>query len=102
MDKSGLSGRFKAWIYQHGILPRIIWHLLICEVTMTVVEAFEQRMSNYLRIWLGLPCRLGNIALYGNTNKLRLPFSSAREEFIVALAREQLQYSESRDAKVSG
>ena len=45
---------------------------------------------------------LSNIGLYGNTNKLRLPFSSVREEFIVAQAREHLQYSASRDAKVSG
>lgn len=29
VDKSGLPGRFKAWIYQHGILPRLLWQLLI-------------------------------------------------------------------------
>ncbi len=45
---------------------------------------------------------LSKIGLYGNTNKLRLPFSSVREEFIVARAREHLQYSRSRDTKVSG
>ncbi len=28
VDKSGLPGRFKAWVYQHGILPRILWPLL--------------------------------------------------------------------------
>ncbi len=69
---------------------------------MTVVEGFEQKVSSYLRRWLGLPRSLSNIGLYGNTNKLRLPFSSVREEFIVAQAREHLQYSGSRDAKVSG
>ncbi len=69
---------------------------------MTVVEGFEQKVSSYLRRWLGLPCSLSNIGLYGNTNKLRLPFSSVREEFIVARAREHLQYSGSRDAKVPG
>ncbi|KAK0146299.1 hypothetical protein N1851_014401 [Merluccius polli] len=100
--ESGLPGRFKAWVYQHGILPRILWPLLIYEVPMTVVEGFEQRVSSYLRRWLGLPRSLSNIGLYGKTNKLRLPFSSVREEFIVARAREHLQYSGSRDAKVSG
>ncbi|XP_059199347.1 uncharacterized protein LOC131979398 [Centropristis striata] len=102
VDKSGLPGRFKAWVYQHGILPRILWPLLIYEVPMTVVEGFEQKVSSYLRRWLGLPRSLSSIGLYGNTNKLRLPFSSVREEFIVARAREHLQYSGSRDAKVSG
>ncbi|KAI2661122.1 Spore protein YkvP [Labeo rohita] len=69
---------------------------------MTVVEGFEQKVSSYLRRWLGLPRSLSNIALYGKTNKLRLPFGSVREEFIVARAREHLMYSGSRDAKVSG
>ncbi len=55
VDKSGLPGRFKAWVYQHGILPRILWPLLIYEVPMTVVEGFEQKVSSYLRRWLGLP-----------------------------------------------
>ncbi len=66
---------------------------------MTVVEGFEQKVSSYLRRWLGLPWSLSNIGLYENTNKLRLLFSSVREEFIVA--REHLQYSGFRDAKVS-
>ncbi|XP_029359637.1 uncharacterized protein LOC115044643 [Echeneis naucrates] len=102
VDKSGLPGGFKAWVYQHGILPRILWPLLIYEVSMTVMEGFEQKVSSYLRRWLGLPYSLSSIGLYGNTNKLRLPFSSVREEFIVARAREHLRYSGSRDAKVSG
>lgn len=93
VDKSGLRGRFKALIYQHGILPRILW--------LDLVEGFEQGVSSYLRRWLGLPCSLSNIGLYGNTNKLRLPFSSAREEFVVAQAREHLQYLGFRDANVS-
>ncbi len=51
VDKSGLPGRF--WVYQHGILPRILWPLLIYEVPMTVVEGFEQKVSNYLcRCWV--------------------------------------------------
>lgn len=48
------------------------------------MEGFEQRVRSYLRKWLGLPRCLGNIELYGNSNKPRLPFSSVRVEFIVA------------------
>ncbi len=40
--------------------------------------------------------------MYGNSNKLRLPFSSIRDEFIVARAREHLQYAGSMDDKASG
>lgn len=43
VDKSGLPGRFKAWLYQHGILPRILWPLLVYEVTMSTVETQLQQ-----------------------------------------------------------
>ena len=32
VDKSGLPGKFKAWVYQYGILPRILWPLLVYAV----------------------------------------------------------------------
>jgi len=78
VDKSGHLGRFKVWVYQHGILPRILWSLLIYEVPMMVVEGFERKVGSYLRRWLGLPCSLSSMGLYGNGNKLMLPFSSVR------------------------
>jgi len=42
------------------------------------------------------------IYIYYKRNKLRLPFSSVREEFIMARAREHLQYTGPRDTRVSG
>ncbi|XDV32997.1 hypothetical protein PO909_003607 [Leuciscus waleckii] len=101
VDKSGLPGNFKAWIYQHGILPQIIWPLLIYEVPISTIEGFERRVSRFLRKWLGLLRSLSSIALYGQNNKLKLPISSLNEEFKVGHAREVLQYRESQDSKVS-
>lgn len=100
-DKSGLPGTFKAWIYQHGILPRILWPLLVYEFPISTVEGLERRISSHLRRWLGLPKSLSSIALYGNTNRLTLPISSLCEEFKVSRTREVLQYEESSDQKVS-
>lgn len=37
-NKSGLPGRFRAWILQHAILPRILWLLLAYEVRETTIE----------------------------------------------------------------
>lgn len=48
VDKSGLPGKFKAWIYQHGILPRILWPLLVYGVPISTVEGFERRISRFL------------------------------------------------------
>ncbi|KAL4008469.1 hypothetical protein ACER0C_002321 [Sarotherodon galilaeus] len=101
VDKSGLPGKFKAWIYQHGILPRILWPLLVYEVPISTVEGFEMRISRFLRRWLGLPRSLSSIALYGHNNKLKLPFSSLSEEFMVSRSRELLQYRESSDPRVA-
>ncbi|KAJ8008617.1 hypothetical protein DPEC_G00106740 [Dallia pectoralis] len=70
VDKSGLPGKFKAWIYQHGILPRILWPLLIYDVPISTIEGFERRVSRFLRRWLGLPRSLSSIALNGQNNKV--------------------------------
>ena len=74
VEKSGLPGKFKAWIYQHGILPRLLWPLLVYDVPMTTIECLKRKVSSFLRKWLGLPQSLSRIVLYGRSNKLKLPF----------------------------
>lgn len=66
VDKMCLLGKFKAWVYQHGILPRILWPLLLYEFLITSISDPETRVSRYLGKWLGLPRNLSNISLYGN------------------------------------
>lgn len=99
VDKSGLPGRFKAWTYQHSVLPRVLWPLLVYEVALSTVETLERKISSYLRRWLGLPRSLCSAALYGKTNKLQLPFSSLDQEFRVSRRREALLYWNSKDSK---
>ena len=65
VDRSGFPGRFKVWLYRHSPLPRILWPILMYEVPMTIVIAFERRFSNYLQRWLDLPRTLSSAALYG-------------------------------------
>ena len=102
IDKSGLPGTFKAWIYQHAVLPRILWPLLLYEVAVTTVETMERKVSGYLRRWLGLPRNLSSAALYGSTNAVQLPFKGLKEEFLVTRTREAIMYRDSKDPKVSG
>ncbi|KAJ3582934.1 hypothetical protein NHX12_000088, partial [Muraenolepis orangiensis] len=62
VDKSGLPGKFKAWVYQHGILPRILWPLLVYAVPISTVETLERRLIREARenkgnlsvLWLDL------------------------------------------------
>lgn len=86
-DKSVLSGKYKAWDYQHGILPRILWPLLIYAVPIYTVETLERKVSNDLWRWLGLLKSLSNIVLYGCSNKLQLPLKPLEEEFKLTRAR---------------
>ena len=81
INRFGLPGKFKAWLYQHALLPRLIWPLMLYEVSSTTVEVLERITSRHLRNWLGVPPRFTSIGLYGKTNKLQLPLV---EEFKVA------------------
>jgi len=94
VGNSGQPGKFKAWICQHGMLPRILWPLLVYEVQISIVEGFDRRVSRFLWKWLELPQSLSNIALYGQNNKL--PISSLNEEFIVIQGRSLRLGSRSR------
>ena len=87
IDRSVLQGKFKLWIFQFVLLPKLLWPLLVYDVPTSAVEALEAKVSKYLRKWCGVPPSLSNVALYGKTNKLALPFSSITEEFKVGKAR---------------
>ena len=100
IDKSGLPGRFKAWLFQHAVLPQILWPLFVYDIPIITVESLERAISNRLRRWLGLPRCLSGAALYENSNVLRLPCSSLVEEFKITKTRVLLQYAESEAPKV--
>ncbi|XP_052093724.1 uncharacterized protein LOC127729844 [Mytilus californianus] len=71
IDKSGLPGRYKAWIYQHGVLPRILWPLLVYEFPVSKVEVLERKISASLRRWLGVPRSFSSVGLYSTGTKLQ-------------------------------
>ncbi|XP_063448172.1 uncharacterized protein LOC134727719 [Mytilus trossulus] len=100
VDKSGLPGKYKAWIYQHGILPRLLWPLLVYDVPMTTVEGMERISNSYSRRWLGVPRSFSSVGLYSLGTKLQLPLKSITEEFKVTKVRQHLTLKNSRDEKV--
>ena len=102
VDGSGLPGKYKAWIYQHGILPRLMCLLLIYEIATTTVEAMERKESRYLRRWLGVPSSFTSIGFYSNSIQLSLPVSSVVEEFKVAKCRLVITLQDSADNRIAG
>lgn len=84
IDKSELLRKFKAWVFQHGLLPGLVWPLIVNEIPISKVEKPEQSVSNHLRRWLGLPPLFTSTSLYGRSTKLQIPISSLVEELKVA------------------
>ena len=101
VDNSDLPGKYKAWCFQHGILPRVLWPLMIYDCPITSVEQMERRISSRLRKWLGVPPSFTNVGLYGNDVKLHLPISSLIEEFKIGKVRASLMIESSQDECVS-
>ena len=99
VDESELPGKFNVWIFQHGILPRILWSLMLCP--LSTVEKMESEISNRLHQWLGVPPSFSNAVLYGKDVKLVLPMSSLVEEYKVTKARAETTLKESKDNMVS-
>ncbi|XP_052218246.1 uncharacterized protein LOC127835860 [Dreissena polymorpha] len=100
VDKCGLPGKFKAWIYQHGILPRLLWPLLVYSVPSSTVEAMERTINSFLRRWMGVPKSFTSLGLYCTGSKLQIPLRSLTEEYKVTKARKVIMLRDSRDEKV--
>ena len=55
IDKTQLPCKYKAWMYQHGLLPRLIWPLTLYEILTTAVEVLERSVSKHLMRLIGVP-----------------------------------------------
>ena len=102
IQKSMLPGKFKTWIYQYGMLPRLLWPLLIYEIPISTVENLESKITYFLRRWLGVPRSLTSVGLYGRATKLRLPLHSVTEEYQITKVRHAMTLRSSKDPKISG
>lgn len=100
LERRGLPGKYKTWGYQHGILPRLLWPLLVYEVPLTTVEALERKINNFLRRWLSVPKSFCTIGLYSSGSKLQLPITSVVEEFKTAKVRLAMMLQDSDDQAV--
>jgi hypothetical protein len=101
IGKTQLQGKFKVWIVQFMLIPKLLWPLLIYEIGLSTVEAIERRISSCTRKWLGLPPGLTTVALYSKNAKLRLPLKSVVEEFKTGKARLQMMLKYSPDSAIS-
>lgn len=46
IEKSGLPGKFKAWLHQHGLLPRLMWLMMVYKVPLTALKEWSERSTS--------------------------------------------------------
>ena len=101
IDKCKLPGRYKCWMVQHMLKPRIMWPLSIYNIPLSKVEDMQKKITMSLKRWLNLPNSLSNTCFYSTTSRLRLPYSSLVEEFKLTKARNLLIFEDSVDPCIS-
>ena len=102
IERAWLPGRYKAWMFQHMLLPRIMWPLTIYNIPESKVEEMQTRITGHLKRWLGLPRSLSTACMYSRSGKLQLPYTELSEEVKAAKARVYTTFEESEDPCVRG
>ena len=95
IDKTCLPGKMKAWCYQHGLLPRLLWYLQMYKIVISRVELIHQYRDKYLRKWLGVPPSFSKVGLYTNSGNLQLLISSLVEELKIGKVRLHMMMKDS-------
>ena len=76
IDNSSHKGIHKAWILQNMLIPRLRWPLLIYEISISVVNCIEHKISSFLRKWLNIHHSTTNICLHSSTLPCPLPLKN--------------------------
>ena len=97
IERCRLPGRYKCWMVQHMLIPRIMWPLSIYNIAMTKVEDLQKKITAALKRWLKIPKSLSKACIYSRSAKLRLPYSSLEEEFRSSKVRNLVTMGESKD-----
>ena len=102
IERCKVPGRYKAWMLQHMLLPKLMWPLTIYNVPLTKVSEIQRLLTSKLKKWLGLPRSLSEACLYARTSKLQMPFRELTEEFKAAKTRLLVTLQGSEDQCVKG
>ena len=79
IDRCGLQGKFKVWCLLFMIIPKLLWPLLVYEITS--IEAIEATIIKFTRRCLGVPPDLKDVAKYCHKANLKLVLKSIVEEY---------------------
>ena len=101
IDKSSHEEILKVLILQNMLIPRLCWPLLIYEISISVVNCIEHKISSFLRKWLNIHHSMTNICLYSSTSPCPLPLKSLTSILKSTKASGHLLLKESADKQIS-
>ena len=96
IDKSSNKGIHKVWILQ-----RLRWPLLIYQISISVVNCIEHKISSFLRKWLNIHHSTTNLCLYSSTSPCPLPLKSLTSILKSTKVSGHLLLRESADKQIS-
>ena len=101
LDKSFLLGTSKVWVLQFLLLQQVRWTIMIYDIPLSIVQRLEQRISKFIRKWLGFHRSISSLALYSKSSPCPLPFTSLTSLFKTTKASAHLQLRDSKDPIVA-
>ncbi|GFO13300.1 reverse transcriptase [Plakobranchus ocellatus] len=78
INKCGLPGKNKGWYLQFMLIPKLLWPLLVHEISTSTVDHRSQNKQVYKKITRGWSHL--DVAMYCGKAKLRLPLKSIVEK----------------------
>ena len=100
LEKCKVPGRYKAWMIQHMLLPRLMWPMTIYNFPRSKVIEMQRQITAKLKRLLGIPKSLTADCLYTRSGKLQLPNAEVSEVYKAAKARLLTTLKESEDPGV--
>ena len=97
INKCRIPGKYKCWILQHMLIPRMMWPLTLYNIPASKVLRIEGLLTASLKKWLGLPRSMSKDIMYSTSVKLQLPYKSLSEEVKAAKARSVVTFQTSKD-----
>ena len=97
IERCKIPGRYKCWIVQHMLIPKMMWPLNIYNIPLSKIEELQKKITGALKRWLKIPKSFSTDCLYSTSTKLRLSYSSLTEEYRASKARNQVTLDDSKD-----
>ena len=92
-----ITGPMKAWIYNHLVVSKMMWHFTVYNFPITFVKDLEAICNRYLKKWLGLAHPCTTTVLYRSRDMKGLQLKKLVTEFKVAQLIKGDQLMNSRD-----